>query len=157
MATNDAEAVAVVGYLSQKMRNANDETEKYDVFVENYNSAGKKKWSHILKGINSEQSTVAKWTPRGDLLVGGFTNSSLEDQLHSGKEDVFLAKYNPEGVLLWLRQFGTPENERPFALAIGRSGQIYITGYTEGQMDGAKYSGGRDIFLVQFNKDGEKL
>ena len=157
LATKDAEAVAVVGYLSQKMRNANDETEKYDVFVENYNSAGKKKWSHILKGINSEQSTVAKWTPRGDLLVGGFTNSSLEDQLHSGKEDVFLAKYNPEGVLLWLRQFGTPENERPFALAIGRSGQIYITGYTEGQMDGAKYSGGRDIFLVQFNKDGEKL
>jgi len=32
----------------------------------------------------------------------------------------------------------------------------YVTGYTEGQMDGAKYNGGRDIFLVQFNKEGEK-
>jgi len=35
-------------------------------------------------------------------------------------------------------------------------GQIYVTGFTEGEMNGAKYSGGKDIFLVQFNKNGEK-
>ena len=156
LATKGSEAVAVVGYLPQTMVAADDETEKHDAFVVNYNSAGKQLWTYILKGANSEQSTVAAWTPTGDLLVGGFTESSLEDQFHSGKEDVFLAKFDSTGVLLWLRQFGTPENERPFALAIGKAGQIYVTGYTEGQMDGAKYNGGRDIFLVQFNREGEK-
>jgi hypothetical protein len=156
LATKDAEVVAVVGYLPQTSGATDEETKKYDAFVVNYNSFGKQQWSYILKGTNSEQSTVTAWTPAGDLLVGGYTDSSLEDQLHSGKEDVFLAKFDSAGVLLWLRQFGTPENERPFALAIGKAGQIYVTGYTEGQMDGAKYNGGRDIFLVQFNKEGEK-
>ncbi|MGY8697819.1 MAG: SBBP repeat-containing protein [bacterium] len=156
LATKAAEAVAVVGNLPQSAGADDDEAEKHDAFVVNYNSAGKQQWTYILKGTNSEQSTVAAWTPAGDLLVGGFTDSSLEGQFHSGKEDVFLAKFDSAGVLLWLRQFGTPGNERPLALAIGRAGQIYVTGYTEGQMDGAKYSGGKDIFLVQFNKDGEK-
>jgi hypothetical protein len=156
LATKGAETVAVVGYLPQTSGDADEETKKSDAFVVNYNSAGKQQWTYILKGMDSEESTVAAWTPAGDLLVGGFTESRLEDQLHSGKEDVFLAKFDSTGVLLWLRQFGTPENERPLALAIGKAGQIYVTGYTEGQMDGAKYSGGRDIFLVQFNGDGEK-
>ena len=156
LATKGAETVAVVGYLPQASGDADEETKNSEAFVVNYNSAGKQQWTYILKGMDSEESTVAAWTPTGDLLVGGFTESRLEDQLHSGKEDVFLAKFDSAGVLLWLRQFGTPENERPLALAIGKAGQIYVTGYTEGQMDGAKYSGGRDIFLVQFNGDGEK-
>ena len=156
LATKGAETIAVVGYLPQTSGDANEETKKSDAFVVNYNSIGKQQWTYILEGLDSEVSTVTAWTPAGDLLVGGYTESHLEGQLHSGKEDVFLAKFDSEGILLWLSQFGTPENERPLALAIGKAGQIYVTGYTEGQMDGAKYNGGRDIFLVQFNRDGEK-
>ena len=156
LAIKDAEAIAVVGNIPQTVGTDDDEPGKHDVFVINYNSAGKQQWKYILKGLNSEQSTVVAWTPAGDLLVSGFTDSSLEDQLHSGKEDVFLAKFDSAGVLLWLRQFGTSENERPFALAIGRAGQIYVTGFTEGQMGGAKHNGRKDIFLVHFSKDGEK-
>lgn len=159
LATKSTEAVTVIGslYVANKMTEYESKDTKDDVFITNYNSAGERVWSYILKGLNSEHSTVAKWTPDGDLLIGGFTNSDLAAQKHSGKEDVFLAKFNSSGILLWLRQFGTSENERPYAITIGVEGQIYITGYTEGQMDGAKNNGGRDIFLVQFNKDGEKM
>ena len=90
------------------------------------------------------------------MLVGGFTESSLDNQFHAGKEDAFLAKFDSQGELLWHRQFGTRENERPLGIALGGEGQIYVTGFTEGEMNGAKYSGGKDIFLVQFNKNGEK-
>jgi hypothetical protein len=149
-------AVALVGFISQTENDADDVTEAHDAFVVIYNSTGKQQWTHIFKGKNSEQSTVALWTPEGDLLVGGFTESSLDNQFHAGKEDAFLAKFDSQGELLWLRQFGTRENERPLGIALGGEGQIYVTGFTEGEMNGAKYSGGKDIFLVQFNKNGEK-
>ena len=150
------EAVALVGYTTQTESNGTDIQENYDAFVAKYNSEGTKLWTYIFKGTKSEQCTVTLWTPEGNLLVGGYTESSMEKQSHFGKEDAFLAMLDSGGELLWLRQFGTPENERPLGLAIGTEGQIYVTGFTEGRMDGAKYSGGKDIFLVQFNKKGEK-
>jgi len=150
------EAVALVGYTTQTESNGTDMQENYDAFVAKYNSEGTKLWTYIFKGTKSEQCTVTLWTPEGNLLVGGYTESSMEKQSHFGKEDAFLAMLDSGGELLWLRQFGTPENERPLGLASGTEGQIYVTGFTEGRMDGAKYSGGKDIFLVQFNKNGEK-
>jgi hypothetical protein len=150
------EAVALVGYTTQTESNGTDMQENYDAFVAKYNSEGTKLWTYIFKGTKSEQCTVNLWTPEGNLLVGGYTESSMEKQSHFGKEDAFLAMLDSGGELLWLRQFGTPENERPLGLAIGTEGQIYVTGFTEGRMDGAKYSGGKDIFLVKFNKKGEK-
>ena len=149
--------VAILGYI-QRTKNVEDvKEETKDAFVAKYNSEGKLQWKHLFNGTNSEQSTFAHWTPEGNLLVGGFTDSNLEEKSYIGKEDVFLAKFSQDGELLWLKQFGTEENERLFGIALGKKEQIYLTGFTEGQMDGAKYFGGRDIFLVKYNKDGEKL
>ena len=156
LAIQTDKAVALVGHIPQSTIGTEKVSEVHDAFVVKYSSAGKQQWTYIFKGENSEQSTLALWTPEGDLLVGGYTESSLEDQTNAGKEDAFLAKLNSTGELLWLRQFGTKENERPLGIALGLEGQIYLSGFTEGQMDGAKYSGGRDIFLVQFDKDGKK-
>ena len=55
-----------------------------------------------------------------------------------------------------VRQFGTEENERPIGLAEDSSGQIFVTGFSEGKIDGSKYNGNRDIFLVKFDKNGIK-
>ena len=156
LALQSDKAIAIVGYVTQVENGSEDKREYHDAFVIKYDSEGKQQWSYVIKGTKTEQSTVALWTPQGNLLVGGYTESSLETQSHSGKEDAFLAKLDSGGELLWLRQFGTKENERPLGIALGTEGQIYVTGFTEAQMDGAKYSGGRDVFLVQFNKDGEK-
>jgi len=150
------EAVALVGYITQVNSDGTDMKEHQDAFVAKFNSKGKKLWTYFFEGTKSEQCTVTLWTPEGNLIVGGYTESSLGKQIHFGKEDAFLAKLNSKGELLWLSQFGTPENERPLGLAIGHREQIYVTGFTEGRMDGAKLGGGKDIFIVQFNKDGEK-
>ena len=89
-------------------------------------------------------------------LITEYTESSLENGIQRGKEDSFLAKFNNDGELIWLKQFGTKENERPLALGLGSKGEIYVTGFSEGQIDGSKYNGGRDIFLVKFDKNGVK-
>jgi len=149
--------VAIVGYIKRSGNIENKKQTTIDAFTEKYNSEGKLQWQHILSSAKSEQNTFAHWTPEGNLIVGGFTESNLEENSHMGKEDAFVAKYNNDGQLLWLKQFGTMENERPSGIALGRKGEIYLTGFSEGEMDGAKYYGGRDIFLVKYDKDGKKL
>ena len=157
IAINSDKNVAIAGYIKQSEIDKDFGDETKDAFVAKYNSEGEIQWKHIFNGKNSEQSTYAHWTPKGSLLIGGFTESNLEGELHIGKEDGFLAKFKNDGELLWFKQFGTEENERLFGIALGKKEQIYVTGFSEGQMDGAKYYGGRDIFLVKFDKDGNKL
>ena len=156
IATKSDKDVAIVGYVTRYEYSQDIQKENKDAFVAKYNSEGKLKWIHIFKGNKMEECTVSMWTSEGDLLVGGYTESSLTDDTNIGKEDSFLAKFNNEGELQWLKQFGTEGNERPLGLAIGSQGQIFVTGYSEGQIDGAKYNGGRDVFLVKFDKNGIK-
>ncbi|GIT65206.1 MAG: hypothetical protein Ct9H300mP23_08330 [Nitrospinota bacterium] len=39
---------------------------------------------------------------------------------------------------------------------VDSKGNIYVTGYTEGGLDGKTNSGERDIFLVKYNSSGTK-
>ena len=66
--------------------------ENKDAFVAKYDTEGKLNWIHIFKGKKLEECTVSLWTSEGDLLVGGYTESSLGDETNIGKEDSFLAK-----------------------------------------------------------------
>jgi hypothetical protein len=81
--------------------------------------------------------------------------------------DIFLVKYNSSGTKQWTRQFGAPSflekskyssssqmttsEDKGIGVAVDSSGNIYVTGNTEGGMDGNTNSGKNDIFLVKYN------
>ena len=150
------DSIAISGYITQSKSFNDIKIVNKDAFVAKYSKEGELKWTHIFKGKKSQACTVSKWTAEGSLLVGGYTEGSLEGQNYIGKEDSFLAKFNDVGDLIWIKQFGTEENERPLGIGVGNEGQIYVTGFSEGQIDGAQYNGGRDIFIVKYNKNGIK-
>ena len=50
------------------------------------------------------------------------------------------------------KQLGTTSRD----IGIGVTTNIYVTGYTLGELDGNTNSGGRDIFLVKYNSSGIK-
>jgi len=56
----------------------------------------------------------------------------------------------------WTKQIGTSSGEYGIGVTTDSSGNIYVTGYTEGGLDGNTNSGGKDIFLVKYNSDGVK-
>jgi len=60
----------------------------------------------------------------------------LEGNTNSGNYDIFLVKYNSSGTKQWTKQLGTSSDDRGNSVTTDSSGNIYVTGYTEGGLDG---------------------
>lgn len=57
----------------------------------------------------------------------------------------------------WLRLFSTTKSEFGRDVWVDISGDIYITGITSGDLDEETNAGNDDVFLVKYDKSGEKL
>ena len=84
----------------------------------------------------------------------GTTYGGLDGNTSSGDYDVFLVKYNSSGTKQWTKQLGTSSSELGTGVTTDSSGNIYVTGSTEGGLDGNTNSGETDIFLVKYNSSG---
>jgi chitodextrinase len=51
---------------------------------------------------------------------------------------------------------GTSATERGHGIAVDGSGNIYVSGYTTGSLDGQTNAGGEDIFLVKYDSTGAR-
>ena len=51
---------------------------------------------------------------------------------------------------------GTSSHDYAHGVATDSSGNVYVTGYTEGGLDGNTSAGGSDLFVVKYNSSGTK-
>ena len=80
----------------------------------------------------------------------GYTNGDF-DGSHAGNttDDAFVVKYDPDGNREWLRQFGVPAlADRGYAIATDATGNVYVTGYTRGNLAGTN-QGDKDVYLAE--------
>jgi len=57
---------------------------------------------------------------------------------------------------LWTKQLGTSSSDGGSGVTTDSSGNVYVTGYTLGGLDGNTNSGSYDMFLVKYNSSGTK-
>lgn len=53
-------------------------------------------------------------------------------------------------------RFGTPEEDSVTSLAVAPDGGVLVAGFTSGSLSGIRNAGGRDGFLVKFDRNGLK-
>ena len=80
----------------------------------------------------------------------------LDGNTSLGSKDIFLVKYNSSGTKQWTKQLGTSVYEHGKDVTTDSSGNIYVTGLTQGGLDGNTNSGKDDIFLVKYKSSGTK-
>jgi hypothetical protein len=88
----------------------------------------------------------------GNLYIAGTTKGDLSGK-NIGKRDGFLAKLDGDGNTVWTKQFGTSDDDVIEWLAIDKTGNLFVTGYTKGNLD-KKSNGKPDIIVVKFDTSG---
>ncbi len=98
----------------------------------------------------------------GNAISVGYTRGSIDDTNTSaniGRYDGFIAKYDKDGNKTFIKQIGTSSYD--WITGVVTSGtDIYITGYTYGNMDdtnGSAQQGSYDGFVAKYDKNGNEV
>jgi enterochelin esterase-like enzyme len=132
-----------------------------DTLVAAFDSAGDPLWTDLVGTGGSDKGADVRVDAAGDVYVAGYTDGNLAG--NSGRYDVVLIKYDPAGAILWTKQIGTNQNdgadeyaeENLFLTIAGE--RLLLTGLTGGGVVGTAPFGSGDVFLSEFDLDGEQL
>lgn len=141
-----------------------------DVFVVKYSKDGALQWSKIYGGGSSEQGTSIALHTTGIYITGVFGATTtvfgtitLQALGTLGKNDIFVAKLNYSGDVIWAVSGGGFENDFASSIAVDSDGNAYITGNFSSPATFRSYSGASamyssnatpDIFIAKYNTNG---
>ncbi len=127
-----------------------------DAFIRKINPDGSLIWTRLIGSSEEEQGNRSTIGSDGSIYLTGYSYGDLDGQSNSGGTDAFLTKLNSNGDQIWTQLLGTNNDDNGIGLTTGQDGSIYLTGSTNGELDGEIYNGGEDAFLTKFNPDGTK-
>jgi uncharacterized protein YjbI with pentapeptide repeats len=149
-----------------------DSLYKYeDAFITKFDTSGARKWGTYYGGEGKELNNYVAIDKFGNVFLSGTTNSAIniatsgasKDTINL-KDDVFLAKFNTNGVLQWGTYYGGDEVDQPNGLATDIWGSVIITGKTLSSENIASVGAHQDSilsyysgFLVKFDSFGKNL
>lgn len=103
-----------------------------DAFLAKYAPNGDLLWVVTGGGPGPETAFGVAVDAGGNAVIAGRHGASgMFSGLpitHAGSNDVFVAKYNPSGALIWLKAYGGTENDWATDVSIDRGGAIYVSG-----------------------------
>ena len=127
-----------------------------DIYLMKYNSSGTKQWIIQLGTSSTDIGRDVSVDSSGNIYVAGFSEGGLDGNTNSGNADIILMKYNSSGIKQWIIQLGTSSEEKAGSVFVDLTGNVYMSGYTYGGLDGNTNSGDMDIILVKYNSSGTK-
>jgi hypothetical protein len=122
-------------------------------FLVKFNSAGNILWSKAFRPVGAGPSYIGIPGISGALAIDYDNNIIVAGSvaLPAGKDyDAFVAKFNPNGDILWYKTFGGSKREHAYGVALDNFGNIYVTGAT----NSFSASGTYDIFVARFDPNG---
>jgi len=122
-------------------------SEIYDIFVSKYDSDGNRQWTELLGTSSNEIGYGIAVDSSGNIYVTGETYGNLDGNTNAGGSEIFVTKYDSNGTKQWTELLGTSSSDRGKGIAIDLSGNIYVTGYTAGNLEGNTNAGYADIFI----------
>jgi fibronectin type 3 domain-containing protein len=125
-----------------------------DIFVAKFNSSGTKQWSRFFGTATNDIVSGLAVDGSGNAYITGNSDGALDGETNAGGHDLFLVKYNTSGARQWTRLLGTALGESGRSVAVDGSGNSYLTGMTDGNLDGVTNAGGNDGYLVKYNTSG---
>jgi len=130
---------------------------KLDFWLLNLGPEMLPEWERSLGGSREDIGTALVFDPDGGFTVTGLTRSNDGDVSGNyGKQDLWVAKTNSEGTLMWQRCFGGSDDDGGTDIIRTLDGGYIVTGWTrstDGSIIGLK--GGMDAWIIGLGSDHE--
>jgi photosystem II stability/assembly factor-like uncharacterized protein len=153
----------------------------YDTFIAKYNSDGSGVWATLIGSnidINGNARTIDMILDSAnnvyisgfyyrDLTVYNSDNTSFATLTNLGSNDIFIAKYNSNGMCAWTTRIVSTGDDRPVKMILDLSNNLYITGYYNANLTlynstitaNANFKtlvndSGQNTFIAKYNSDG---
>ena len=157
--TSDLSAnIYTTGYTNGNL-DGQTKTGNYDLFVVKYDSNGNKLWTRLLgvTGVNTAANGITS-DSNANVYTTGYTFGDLDGQTLTGGRDLFVVKYDSNGIKQWTKLLGVAWAETVAnGITSDSSANVYTTGYTDGNLDGQTKTGTQDLFVVKYDSNGNKL
>jgi hypothetical protein len=122
-------------------------------------------WAESGGGTGYDGATDITVDIAGNIIVTGYFDSTATFGNYtvqsSGSSDIYIAKYTPDGTVLWAVSAGGPDYDQPYSVITDNLGDIIITGIfntsaTFGGAGGVTLTsfGLYDIFTAKYNTNG---
>lgn len=126
----------------------------FDAFLRKYGADGTVLWTRQFGTPGFDDiHDVAVDRDKG-VYVAGSAIGQLPGQTWAGGSDAYVRRYDPDGTVVWTRQFGTPAFEHFSAIAFDSTG-VYAVGHTNAALPGQTSAGGFDAFVQRYTRDGD--
>lgn len=165
LAFDDSYNLIMTGSLSDTTKFDSDRlvaTGFTDFYIAKYQSDGKLIW--IKQAGGNRTFTVGRQLiidkEMNYIVAGDIDGKAIfeSDTLANDSRDIFLAKYNSESNLLWVKRINGTKYDRPSGLAIDNFNNIVLSGWFHGSIDfGAQTLVSRsrsDKFISEFSQAG---
>ncbi len=148
-----------------------------DAFITKFNKDGALRWSTYYGGSNHDIIRASITDMDGNLFIIGETASSdfplqrgvgdsYFDDVIAGDLDLFITKFNPQGIIEWSTYMGGEWYDGYEEIEINSKGDLYMVGFTFSATFPILNSGGylddelgepNDIIITRFNNNGKLI
>jgi len=111
---------------------------KEDVFIQKLDSLGKFVWVKQIGGVGTDKIFNATIYNNALYVVGSFESSvdfENNSKQSAGGSDGFIAKFDLDGKLTWLKTLGSSRDDRFTALTVSKDG-LFVGGEFSGNIEG---------------------
>ncbi len=124
-------------------------------------------WAKSIGGTGGDKSTDIFTDKFNNTIVVGYFNSSKlyfpnNTLTNVGGNDIFVAKYNSNGDLLWAKSAGGNMSDIAHKVFVDKEGNIFISGmFGSSNLNFGNTvlasNGASDIFIAKYDKDGNSI
>ncbi|MDC0246619.1 SBBP repeat-containing protein, partial [Deltaproteobacteria bacterium] len=132
------------------------------LFLMKLDSSGNKLWvkqsSSICGNTEGRNITIDS---NNNIYLTGHSPCTIDSLVPNGgtggHDDIVIIKYNSNGIKQWTKLSGSSNRDFSASMSNDTNGNVYITGYAHGNLDGNKHQGGgQDMILIKYNSSGVK-
>jgi hypothetical protein len=138
-----------------------------DIYLMKHSPSGTPLWFKKFGGDQIESGYAIKTSKSGVSVISGefsdTANFDMQQVISKGLTDVFIAKFDNNGNVLWVKSFGGTSDDASFGVFQDDQGNVYATGSFTGTVNfggvvlSSASAGNSDIFTLKMDPNGNVL